>query len=69
MQCRFISFHLTRSVTNGDVLEFGKTELVQSTYLSDTCKAWNIVPQNIKDCKTIWAAKKAIKSFVADLPI
>ena len=59
----------TRAVTNGDLIEIGKSELLQSTYVSDTSKAWNKVPQNIKDCKTIWAAKKAIKLFVADLPI
>ena len=59
----------TRAVTHGDLIEIGKSELVQSTYVSDTCKAWNKVPQSIKDCKTLWAAKKAIKRFVADLPI
>ena len=38
----------TRAVTNGDVLEMGKTDLVQSTHLSDTSKAWNKTPEMIK---------------------
>ena len=59
----------TRSITNGDVIVSGKSELVQSTYLSDTCRAWNKVPNVIKECKTIWSAKKNIKTFVANLPI
>ena len=60
---------ILNTISNGDVLEMGKTDLVQSTYLSDSSKAWNKVPQVIKDCNSIWAAKKAIKLFVADLPI
>ena len=59
----------SRAISNGDVLEMGKTDLVQSTYLSDSCKAWNKVPQVIKDCNSIWVAKKPIKKFVSDLPI
>ena len=50
----------TRAISNGDIIEMGKTDLVQSTYLSDTSKAWNKAPQVINDCKTIWAAKKGI---------
>ena len=59
----------TRSVSNGDVVVSGKTELVQSTYLSDSSKAWNKIPNEIKDCKSIGCAKKLIKQFVAKLPI
>ena len=59
----------TRSVSNGDVVVSGKTELVQSTYLSDSSKAWNKIPNEIKDCKSIGCAKNLIKKFVAKLPI
>ena len=59
----------TRATTNGNVIVTGKTELVQSTYLSDTSNAWNKTPTMIKECKTLWSAKKAIKKFVADLPL
>ena len=53
---------LTRSVANGDLKEFGKMDIVQSTYLSDACKVWNNCPKSIKECVSIWAAKKAIKT-------
>ena len=59
----------TRAIANGDVMVSGKTKLVQATYLSDSSKAWNKIPNDIKDCKTIWVAKKVIKKFVATLPI
>ena len=60
---------LTRSVTNGDLKEFGKTAIVQSTFLSNACYLWNNCPNNIKDCETLWKAKKAIKTFVSTLPV
>ena len=49
--------------------EFGKSTIVQSTFLSDASKVWNNCPKEIKECVTLWQAKKAIKSFVVNLPI
>ena len=60
---------LTRSVANGDLKEFGKSGLVQSTFLSDASKAWNNCPREVKDCDSIWKAKKAIRNFVEKLPV
>ena len=60
---------LTRSVVKGDLKEFGKTEIVQSTYLIDACKVWNKCPKNIKEGLTLGVAKKTIKAFVTTLPI
>ena len=59
----------TRSVTNGDLKEFGKSNIVQSTFISDASRVWNICPDEIKNSDTFWKAKKAIKSFVKTLPI
>ena len=59
----------TRAVAKGDLLKFGKSNLVQSTYLSDASKAWNKCPESVKLCKNLWYAKKAIKTFVETLPI
>ena len=60
---------VTRAVKNQDLKEFGKSSIVQSTFLSDACKVWNNCPKNIKDCETIWSAKKAIKAYVSTLPL
>ena len=59
----------TRAITNGDMVEFGKSDLVKSSFLSDASKAWNKTPMEIKECNTLWSARKAIKSFVKQLPI
>ena len=59
----------TRAVSNGDLIESGKSDLVKSSFISDASKAWNRTPNDIKECPTIWTAKKAIKKFVKLLPI
>ena len=59
----------TRAVTNGDLVEVGKTDLVKCSFISDASKAWNNTPTDIKECTSIWTAKKAIKKFVKKLPI
>ena len=64
-----VSTCLTRAVANGDLKEFGKSTILQSTFLSDASKAWNNCPKEIKECVTLWQAKKAIKRFVVNLPI
>ena len=43
------SSSLTRSVTNGDLKEFGKSDILQSTFLNDTSRVWNNCPNNILD--------------------
>ena len=45
------------------------TGIVQSTFLSDASKAWNICPSIVKDCDSIWKAKKKIRNFDGKLPI
>ena len=60
---------LTRAEAKGDLKEFGKTVIVQSTFLSDACHIWNKCPKDIKECDTLWKAKKAIRKYVASLPI
>ena len=56
-------------MANGDLKEFGKSGIVQSTFLSDASKAWNNCPSEVKDCDNIWKAKKAIRIFVERLPV
>ena len=60
---------ITRAVTSGQLIEEGVTTLAQNTFLNDATNAWNLVPETIKSCKTMWSAKKAIKQFVKTLPL
>ena len=35
----------TKIRTNGNLKEIGKTNMMQSTFLNDSTKAWNLAPQ------------------------
>ena len=59
----------TRAVTKGKLIEIGVSNVARNTFYNDGVKAWNKIPDNIKICKTIWSAKKAITSFVKTLPL
>ena len=60
---------LTRATAADIVPETARTNLSQSTFNSDAKKIWNSAPMHIKNCTSIYGAKKAIKNFVATLPI
>ena len=59
----------TRAVSNGTLIEEGKSILAKNTFLNDAIKAWNLLPDSIKNCKTLWSAKKATKNFVTTSPM
>ena len=59
----------TRAVTSGRLIEVGVSSCAKNSFHNDGVKAWNNAPESIKSCKSIWAAKKAIKSFVKCLPV
>ena len=59
----------TRAVSSGKLSEFGKTEILQSSYLSDASRAWNKAPENITGCKSIWKAKKERKRLSSNYQI
>ena len=40
-----------------------------SAFINDATRAWNKAPPNIKLCKSILSAKKAIKAFIKTLPV
>ena len=59
----------TRFRSDGNLKEIGKSIVMQSTFLNDATKAWNLAPQLIKMSKSVFTAKKNIKQFVKSLPI
>ena len=59
----------TRSISSFQLKETGKTNLLQSTFISDASRAWNKALDSIKQCNSIWKAKKEIKKFVGSLPM
>ena len=46
----------TRSVTAGKLIEKGKTELLQATYINDGSKLWNISPSEETKSLNLWSA-------------
>ena len=47
----------------------GTSCLQSQTFYNDAAKVWNGVPNDIKECKTLSAAKKRIRSNIQTLPI
>ena len=59
----------TRSGTALKLTEKRTTVVSSKTFLNDAIKLWNLASNDIKNCETLYAAKKAIKSFAKTLPI
>ena len=47
----------------------GKSCIQSQTFINDAAKIWNNAPSDIKECKSIYAAKKQIKIYIQSLPI
>ena len=59
----------TSSVAGGLVQEVRLTHLSQKTNINDATHIWNLALLSIKNCESLYSAKKAIKSFVLALPV
>ena len=59
----------TRADVRGRPCQIGRTCLTQNTCVSDAVRCWNAAPDSIKNCKSLYLAKKEIKTFVKKLPI
>ena len=51
---------ITRSMTTVNLIVQGKSEILQSTFLSDASRAWNKAPECIRQSESIWKVKKEI---------
>ena len=59
----------TRSVQKDELIVVGKGMKLRSTLYSDAASLWNEAPEIIKNCKTLYSAKKEIKKYITTLPI
>jgi len=59
----------TRAGHESRPCEIGKSVLVQKTSVSDAIRIWNRAPESIKKCKTLYCARKEIKTYAKTLPI
>ena len=60
---------MSRSGSMGKVIEFGSKNLCLSANLNDSSRAWNKIPNIIKESKTFTIYKKKIRQFVDTLPL
>ena len=58
-----------KSSNKPDLIIKGKSKTQEQTFYNDAARVWNAAPNNIRDCKTIVAVKKHIKTFVKTLPV
>ena len=59
----------TIAVSQGTLIESGKTDITQNTCVNDAIRLWNHTPKTVTESNSIYEAKKQIKSFVKTLPI
>ena len=59
----------TRAMTSGVLKEAKISNSSEKTFLNDATHIWNMAPETIKNCESIYRAKKAIKDFVKTLPV
>ena len=59
----------TRARSADLLVESKVTNRSQKTFINNAIHIWNLAPSAIKECKSLYSAKKAIKVFVASLPI
>ena len=51
----------TRSITNGKLVEIGKSALTQANFINDAIKAWNSTTEEVKQSLTYNVAKKTLR--------
>ena len=58
-----------RTRNDNALVEIGLTDLRKATFLNDGTRLWNLAPNEIKTCNSIFSVKGLIKSFVKTLPV
>jgi hypothetical protein len=59
----------TRSMTTGDLIEFGSSTNSKKRFMGSSTKLWNVAPEDLKKVLSFTSAKKIIKVYCKTLPI
>ena len=59
----------TRQSQEAQFKEINRTQIGKHSFAGDATKLWNKAPEQIKNAKTIWSAKRVIKEHCKTLPI
>ena len=60
---------VTRSTNKLTIIESLQTCQSSTSFLNDAARIWNKAPEALKECTSIYSAKKQIKSFASSIPI
>ena len=60
---------ITRSSNVKTLLEKKHSRFEDSTFMNDASRVWNLAPQAIRECISLFSAKKEIKKFIKTLPL
>ena len=58
-----------RSADKSLLKTVGRSKIAESTFINDAAKIWNEAPLEIKNCKSLFTAKKEIKKYIKTLPL
>ena len=59
----------TRALTSNRPIEIGSSTLLAKSCIGDAIKLWNLAPEEVKRCNSIYQIKKMTKKYVQSLPI
>ena len=59
----------TRAMTNNRPVEIGGSILTKNTCVSDAIRLWNLAPNDIKNCESLYQLKKLTRIYVKTLPV
>ena len=57
------------ATARSDLVITGSSSKSQLTFIHDASRIWNKAPLSIKQCNSVYLAKKEVRKFVANLPI
>ena len=61
--------HCTHNTNKLTIIESLQTCQSSTSFLNDAARIWNKAPEALKECTSIYSAKKQIKSFASSIPI
>ena len=59
----------TRASKENILSESRGGQILHSTFINDSARIWNLAPDAIKNCQSLYLAKNSIKEFCFTLPI
>ena len=59
----------TRSMNVTTLVESRRSAIEEATFKIDAARVWNLAPQTLKECKSLFSVKREIKKFILTLPL